>query len=363
MTSENSSERLDPEWITLNAVRDLMRLAVRGDYRKATYDQALELGAAICPEILGPEVSVLRQDRELELTKEFRQIARSKSIRDGVEVTPLSLVQEQIEEFESYLVAAKTDNDKSKTDKIQRRLNNLYSAEEELNPEKNSENQLIFRDALKVDRGLPLLTEGKTNRTFELFDKNRLTIRVLHPEIPEHITGADLVYEKYDKESNTVNIAFVQYKIWENKRLYISENKTNERMLSQLQKMKCFLCDKGICHSEPSLEEYRFPCCSAFLRPTDKLQSPNQKLISTGEHLPVCFIDKCTSTTDGGAKVLEYNNIRKTSLSHEIFEQLFNQGKVGSKPLAPSELADLYKDTSILTKKDSVILYAQDYPS
>lgn len=361
MSPDNNKQRLDPEWITLNAVRDLMRLAVRGDFSKATYNQALDLGAAICPEILGPDVSVLRQDRESELTKEYRQIATYKSIRDAKEITALSLVQKDIIEFESLVAAAKASNDKTKIDKLKRKLRNLYTSEEEINPDKYTENQLIFRDALKVDRGIPVLTEGKNCRTFELFDNNLLTIRVLHPEIPEHITGADLVYERYDNNTNTAVIALVQYKIWENKKMYFSENASNARMLGQIDKMKNFLCNKGICKNN-NKNKYRFPCCSAFLRPTDKLQSPNQAFISTGEHLPICHIEDCITTYPNGTRVLEYDNVRKISLSHNMFEELFNQGKIGSKPLSLEELADLYKDSSIISKKDRMLLYAQEYP-
>ncbi len=361
MPENNDSGRLDPEWLTLNAVRDLMRLAVRGDFSKSTYNQALELGATICPKILGSDVSVLRKERESELTKEYRQRATYRSIRDSMEITALSLVQDDINEFESLVAAAKESKNKTKVDKLQRKLKKLYAAEEEINPDKSSENQLIFRDAIKVDRGLPVLTEGKNCRTFELFDQNILTIRVLHPEIPEHITGADLIYEKYDKDTNTVIIALVQYKIWENKKMYFSNNDSNKRMLRQIDKMKTFLCDKGICRDKNE-NQYRFPCCSAFLRPTDKLQSPNQAFISTGEHLPICHIEECITISPGGAKVLEYDNVRKISLSHDMFEELFNQGKIGSKRLSLEELANLYKGSDIVSKKDSMLLYAREYP-
>jgi hypothetical protein len=330
---------------------------------KATYNNALALGAVICPEILRPEVSVLRQDRESDLTKEYRQRATYRSIRDAKEITALSLVQNDINEFDSLVRAAKASNDKTKIDKLQRKLNSLRASEEEINPDKNTETQLIFRDALKVERNIPMLIEGKNSRTFELFDNNLLTIRVLHPEIPEHITGADLVYERYDKSTNTVVIAFVQYKIWENKMMYFSENESNKRMLGQIKKMKDFLCTKEICKNKNENNQYRFPCCSAFLRPTDKLQSPSQAFISTGEHLPICHIDECIKITSNGVRVLEYDNIKKISLSHEMFEELFNQGKIGSKPLSLEELADLYKDSSIVSKKDTMLLYAQEYPS
>ena len=138
---------------------------------------------------------------------------------------------------------------------------------------------------------------------------------------------------------------------------------SDTRMLQQLKKMENFICRNGICECENN-NSYRFPCCSAFLRPTDKLQNPNQALRSTGEHLPLCHISECISKTNRGAEVLEYNIIKKVSLSEDIFEELFNQGKVGSRPLTLRELSELYKDTSIISDKDhKLLLYVQEYPS
>lgn len=358
MTKENVYPRLDPEWLTLNAVRDLIKLAVQGDSSKSTYKSALDLGAVICPEILGPDVSILQQDRESDLTKEYRQRATYRSIRENESISPLSLVIQDIEEFESLLTTANVSNDKTKTDKLKRKLLRLRSSEEELNPDKSSENQLIFRDAYKIDRGFPVLTETNNSRTYELYGEDLLTIRVLHPEKAEHITGADLVYERFDEVTKKVVIAFVQYKIWESRKMSLSD----PRMQEQIKRMKGFLCDKDICKNRGEIRQYRFPCCSAFLRPTDKLQSPNQAFISTGEHLPICYLNECESTSLRGARVLEYENIRNISLSHEMFEELFSQGKIGSKPLSLEELAILYEDSSIISKKDRVLLYAQEYP-
>jgi ribosomal protein L7/L12 len=355
--SSSHEEKLDSEWITLNAVKGLVKLATNGDKSQSTYKKALELGSVICPDILG-EDSVLSKSKKSELTKEYIQRAKLKSIKENKNITPLSLVESDIEELESLVEIAKDAKDKQETDKLRNKLKHLYTSRKELNLEKNSENQLIFRDAYKSNNHLPLLTEGKNNKTFQLSNSNLLTIRVLHPEKSEHITGADLLYERYDKETDTVRIVLIQYKIWEEQKMYFSD----DRMLQQLNKMKNFICGNEICRCKDDTL-YRFPCCSGFLRPTDKLQNPNQAFRSTGEHLPLCLIDKCISQTKRGAKVLEYKNIKKVSLSQDIFEELFNQGKVGSRPLSLRELSELYKDTSIISDEDhKVLLYAQEYP-
>jgi len=355
----NYNEReLDSEWVTLNAIKGLIKLATNGDKSQSSYKKALEFGHMICPDILGEE-SILSKSHKSDLTKEYMQRAKYKSIKEEKEIKAISLISKDIEELEILLNVAKNSKDRNETDKLRRKLKHLYNSYKELDLEKNSENQLIFRDAYKANNHLPLLAESKNKKTFQLSNSNLLTVRVLHPEKSEYITGADLLYERYDKKINTVQIVLIQYKIWEKQKMYFSD----DRMLKQLEKMERFICRNGICECK-SNNSYRFPCCSAFLRPTDKLQNPNQALRSTGEHLPICHIDECISQTNRGAKVLEYKNIKKVSLSQEIFEELFNQGKIGSRPLSLRELAELYKDTSILSDKDhKVLLYAQEYPS
>ncbi len=356
-------ERLDLEWITLSAIRDVIRISTNGDTSQGSYRKAIALGEKITPDILGSDVSLLRQSRELDLTKEFRQKARYKSMALGQNITPLDLVIEEIDEYKSYLKVAKDDRDKKETDKLENRLKKLYEVKDEIEPSAKSENQLIFRDALMVDRGMPVLFESVNCKSFQIDSESTMTIRVLHPEKPEHITGTDLIYEMYNKERNTVTLAFIQYKIWEDRKLYLSD----ERMSKQIQRMRYFLCDKGVCFSSEDWREngeYRFPACSAFLRPTDKLQSSTQKLYSTGEYLPICFIDKCKTTGSRGGLMLDFKSIRRQSVSQKLFENLFNQNKLGSRELTLDELASLYKGASILSEKEeNMLIYVQQYPS
>jgi hypothetical protein len=77
--------------------------------------------------------------------------------------------------------------------------------------------------------------------------------------------------------------------------------------------MKFFTCDKNFCNSASSENSYRFPCCSGFLRPTDKLQNADQKFISTGEHLPICKIEDCKTKGKNGGSLLEYEKIKEVS--------------------------------------------------
>ncbi|MDF1830638.1 hypothetical protein [Cycloclasticus pugetii] len=100
---------------------------------------------------------------------------------------------------------------------------------------------------------------------------------------------------------------------------------------------------------------------TAFLRPTDKLQKPDQAFISTGEHLPICKIEQCASKGVRGADVLEYKNIKDISLSSEMFEFLFNKGKIGSKELNYTELEELYGKFIGDASTQRVVVYAQEF--
>jgi len=354
-----TSSRIDAVWIALNAFRGLVKIASRGDMAKSTYDNALDIGGALYPDLLGAENSILRRERESDTTKEYRQRAELSSLRDKEKVEPLTLVQNDLDEYSGLLEIAKKEKDnKGRVDQIKRRLNRLIIAEKELNPVSHSENQLIFRDVYNIDIEAPCMFTGQGHRDFKLPDEKVLRVRVLHPDKPEHISGADIVYEKHDHSGNGASIIAVQYKIWsEDRVLYLSESRMND----QLKKLHDFLCANGVCDHDSGDNTYRFPFCSAFLRPTDKLQKSDQKFVSSGEHLPICRIDECKSAGVRGADLLEYRNMKEVSLSSDMFEILFNKGKIGSGLLSYDMIYELYSEKLSIQDKGNVIIYAQEF--
>ncbi len=351
-------DRVNKEWVTLNAIRGMVRIATKSDMSKGTYDNSLDLGGELYPELLGPEHSVLRRMRESDTAKEYRQRAELKSLSMSDKINPVDLLNLDIKELESLIGYAKNDKgNKTQVDQLKKRLGLLEKARTELSLVSHSENKLIFRDAYNVDRDLPELRVGLGHKDYQLPDGNFLRLRVLHPDRPEHITGADIIYERHDYETDLVSVVIVQYKIWEDKKLYLSDS----RMLKQLDKMRSFSCGKGLCEKGDIEGHYRFPCCAAFLRPTDKLQNADQKFISTGEHLPICRIDKCKGAGARGGETLEYEAIKNSSLSSALFEELFNRGKIGSKLLTHEELKQLYENSSVIDGSDTVVIYAQEF--
>lgn len=325
---------------------------------KSTYEKALDLGGELYPDLLGPEVSLLKRERESDLVKEYRQRATLLSIKQKTIVDALELIREEIAKLRELISLADQDlSDKKRVDQLKKKLAQFHYAEQELDPVAHSEHQLIFRDAYNIDRNLPSLKSGKGHRDFQLPDGKFLRVRVLHPDNPEKITGADMIYERHDPVEERATIVAVQYKIWKEKVLYLSD----DRMMNQIKKLESFLCNNEICRAKDEENTYRFPCCAAFIRPTDKLQHVDQKFISTGEHLPICKIEQCKSRGTHHGAVLEYEKIKEVSLASEIFESLFNKGKIGSRILRYSELERLYSDYLTDMSSESVVIYAQEF--
>ncbi|MEK6257090.1 MAG: hypothetical protein AABP62_00600 [Planctomycetota bacterium] len=348
------NNRLDSEWVTLNAVRELIRLATRGASSKSTYQEAIRLGGEICPEILG-ESSLIRASQESATTREFRQKAVLSSRNTGNEVTVLELLDREITQIKELLKSANKDE---RTAELSRRLTSLERARIEVSPSKISEHQAIRRDAAVFEYEIPSLGSSQGYSDFALLAGNVLRVRVFHPDNPEFVTGADIVYERHNIESETAAIVGVQYKIQDDDGLYLND----ARMKKQLGRMRSFFCDAELCKASSQDHTFRFPFCSAFLRPTDRLQSPDQSLRTTGEHLPICKIESVKSTGIRGAELLRYKNIRAMSLSHSVFEQLFSTGKIGSRTLTYAQLEDLYRNIEAIRDTTRVLLHAKDLP-
>ena len=313
----------------------------------------IALGEKILPEPFGQD-SLLRRSQENRLVREYRQKAEAKTRQRGELISAEELLREDIAEVTRLLEIGRHNQ---QTDQLARRLKLLEAALAEITPDAHTENQLIIRDAYNVDRQLPAPAVGHGYKDFRLGNESILRLRVLHPDRPEHITGADIVYERHHQFSDKVTILAVQYKIWEDGALPLGD----KRLQKQLARMKAFLCDRSLCVPGPSDQTYRFPFCSAFLRPTDRLQTPDQKLMSSGEHLPICRIDTVKSTNRLGHDELRYDCIRDTSLSHTVFEGLFTKGKLGSRTLSRAELESLYRDFKVISDNDCVLIHAQEF--
>ncbi len=350
--SDMNHARLDAEWATLIAIRELLGIALKG-VGTPTYQQALEFGKSLSHTLFDSDETVLG-GRERQIVKEYRQRAEAESAIHSRPVAPLEVLDEEIKEFKAMV---RTPGDR---DLIEKRLRTLDNLRPLLQPKAYTENQLILRDVFKVHRSLldpPI--EGDTYRDFRLDNDRGLRIRLAHPDKPEHSTGADLIYENYWHKRRVIRISFVQYKLWDGATLYSSASRN---LAAQLARLKNVLCDTGFCEKAQSGDpRYRLPHCCAFLRPSDKLQDSNSRLISSGLHVPICVIANAWEATMRGGKRIERKNIRSEALSPKVFEELFNTNMLGSRWLSYDAVQTLYRKHKILAPQERIILHAQEF--
>ena len=222
----------------------------------------------------------------------------------------LELIEAEIKKLTSQTAAAPD------LELLEGRVKTLKKVRQEIKPREHYEGQLIFRDAMRSSRVLPVSQEGNNYREFDIGDSRILRIRVLHPDPPEHKIGADLIYENYDARDETVRLAFVQYKLWDRKLFYY-----DERLDKQIQKMFALTCEKGGLCAPPSQREmwvYRLPYCTAFFRPTDRLQSPNSTLHSTGLHMPICAMNFSWENTERSESPQEIQGYGQLGHAHNL---------------------------------------------
>lgn len=348
-------KRLDTEWVTLNAIREMLGISLKGTI-SPTYNQALNFGRAIAPSIFDSDKSLLGKEKDPPLVEEYKQRADGLSQIRGEMIEPLALLDKDIETHE---LLARTSGER---DQIWRKLQILRNIRPYFLPRNYTENELIIRDMHLVDRNLPFASQATEKvRDYRLPDGRGLRVRLLHPDPPEHSAGADLIYEQYWESRRVVRIALVQYKIWNGRVLYFSQAANVEE---QLRKLQSNFCDKDMCklQKESSRQEsYRLPYCLAFLRPTDKLQAPDSRLISSGLHVPVCVVNRNMEDTGRGNKKLESKKFRSEAVTHKVFEELFNANLLGSRWLTYEELEEIYQEHKILQPKERILLHAQEF--
>lgn len=340
------------------AIRDTISLAKKSD-PQPTYENAIRILHDISPELYNDVINQLPQKNLSETAKFYQGKAEVQSHIDKKEITPTQAIQIDIDELQE-LLSKSNDLDSDKKHILSQRLFQLEATKVNLKPRQINENRILQRDFSKVDRtdfGCKFIQSDDFKIDYSLKNNSFLRIRLLHPDRPEHVTGADLIYEQHNEETGKIRLMLLQYKIWEDGVLYFSQAGNLE---AQLLKMKTLLCDKGFCDKPEKLKnelDFRFPYCSAFLRPTDKLQQSNEKLISSGIHIPVC--SALQFKADGETKI-DKKYIRHQTLTHKIFEHLFNRALVGSKWLSESEVEKLYLDNEIIDSDDTIKIYARE---
>ena len=98
------------------------------------------------------------------------------------------------------------------------------------------------------------------------------------------------------------------------------------------------------------------PYCCAFLRPTNRIQNPDNQLKSTGLHIPICEVLK---KIGNDVKLLK-KEINSISISNRIFEEMFISNSLGSRWLSITELEKFYEFNEIRSFTNRIRVHAQE---
>ncbi len=357
-SSELSQKKVSPnqrllsvQTLTVLALHDGISIADKsGKY--TSYQNILDIADELDPAFFG-RLNLLERDRESDLTIEFRQRADIESQEKNEIVLPADLVRLEIETWRKYLRERNVEDREA----VEKRLEKLNNVLIELEPKAHSENKAIERD-MKIGEDLSYASKRERILDLPLPRGRILRLRLIHPDPPEDITGIDILYEQHHVQLQQARLAAVQYKMWEKQTLYTTQSNVEE----QIKKLNSVFCANGLCKSDIKDTDrhlYRLNYCTAFLRPTNKLQHADARVASIGYHIPICRVTKLWEKVLKGKK-LTYDHIRNESLTQRAFEELFCNEMLGSRWMPLDEIEGLFKKYDLLTPNETAIIYAQD---
>jgi len=351
-SNENFSEdeRRDLAFQTVNAIRESVTLA-KNSTLPITYEFAFSIIYDLNQDLYHSIVNLLVSKNENEIVKYYKEKAEGLSTVNEL-IEPVDLIQKELDELEIILTKKSENNTYLKKRKF-----GLVSAKEYFTPRTQSEHKSLNHDFYLRTRddyfGKPLY-ETDNFKDYKISKGKVLRLRLLHPDKDEAILGVDMVYEHFDLQNKRVRFAHMQYKTWNNNVLYES---SSSNMRAQLEKMKSNICDSNFCKGpEGNRGEYRFPYCSAFLRPTSKLQNADSKLITTGFHVPLC---QTLALLEKEGKLTK-QTIKDKSIKGNIFEELFISNIAGSRWISIDLLEDFYEAKGINSNLNSIRIHAQE---
>jgi hypothetical protein len=344
-------ERRNIAFQTVNAIRESVTLA-KNSTLSVTYEFAFGIIKDLNSNLYNSIIDLLISKNENEIVKYYKEEAYIRTTPEKP-VEPLDLITEELERVEKLL----DEKDSLKATYVKKRKFQLVAALEYFKPRKQSEHKSLNHDFYLKTRYQEFnkpLYDGDNYKDFRINENKVLRLRMLHPDHEETILGVDLIYENFDLELERVRFAHMQYKSWDGKSLYLSQAKN---LMPQLEKMVTNVCKSGLCKGPDENRAFRFPYCSAFLRPTNKLQKAESKLITTGLHLPICEALKILKEKDG---IIKKSECSDKSIKGKIFEELFIDNLAGSRWISIDELELFYEKKGILSHTNSIRIHAQE---
>jgi len=350
-SSQEESERRNNAFNYTCALREAITIAKRSQ-QPVPYRRVIELMHDFSPELYKEVTNLLTRTNESEIVRLYKQKAAAETIRTGEEVLPEQLIQREIDDLKNLRLAGE------ETNLIHKQVIVLEVALDYFMPDDISENYLLNHDFnlnLQHEFFEKKIYDGAKMKDYKLRDNRILRIRLLHPDLAERIIGSDLVYEQFDIKRERVRFIHLQYKTWDRKKIYFSQG----NLTSQLDKLDQHFCTSGFCKSSKgkwNSGDYRYPFCSAFLRPTNNLTKPDSILKSSGIHLPICKVNKLREKK---TKITGINS-KKYSVSSKIFEESFIAGHLGSRWISFNELDDFYQKIGLNSETSRIRVHAQE---
>jgi hypothetical protein len=346
----SESERRNAAFTTTKAVRESVSLARRAQ-NPITYESALDLIYDLDPEIYKAVTDLLKSKNESDFVKYYKEKAEALTTGNII-VSPIDLIDDEIAESESLVEMG------SKKKFLKKRLFDLKAAREYFNPREVSEHKILNHDfylAERPDLFSNIKYQSDSYKDYSLDDDRVLRMRLLHPDKPEAILGTDLIYEQFDLLNDRVRFVHLQYKMWDDDQIYFSQGSVGE----QINKLQSNLCNSGFCCDVAGNKHnggFRFPHCSAFFRPTNKLLSSDSKLVSNGLHIPICNVKNIQASD----KKVSKKNARGKGVTYKIFEELFLNDFIGSRWMTLNELDEFYSSRDICSMTNSIRVHAQE---
>ncbi len=346
----DEEERRNNAFKFICAIREAITIAKRMP-QLIPYKRINEVLHDFSPDLQKDLNNLLTKTNESDTVRYYKQKANLLT-KQGKVVDPIELIQKDISENKELL-------DKDEEDSlINRKIYELEAALEYFTPEPITENQLLNHDFSLETRDSFFHKKIYSNekvKDYALSDHRILRLRLLHPDKAEHIIGADLIYEQFDVKKQLVRFIHLQYKTWNSNVIYFSQGNMKE----QMDKLDKNICQSGFCadvDGSKNSGNFRFPYCSAFLRPTSKIEKPDSKLLTTGDHIPICSVRSLSVSENKLTK----ENIKDKCVSHKIFEELFITNLLGSRWMTFDELDKFYKDKGINSEMGRIRVHAQE---
>jgi len=353
-TNFEEHERRNVAFNLVRAIRDSVSIAKRVQ-QPITYEKAIDMVYDLDSDVYSQIINLLNTKNESDTVKYYKQMAVAKS--EGLfQFQPTDLIKQDLKEHQELLKNTTIDADKLRF--IKRKIQEQKGALEYFTPRKVSEHKILERDFSlepKHEFFKKKLYETDNYKDYDLSENRVLRLRMLHPDREEAIIGADLIYEFFDLLKEEVRFIHLQYKTWDEQVLYLNQGSIKE----QLTKLQLNVCRAGLCSDENGAKfpnNYRLPYCSAFFRPTNKIQSVDSALHSVGNHIPVCEVLKIMQNEPK----LTRKNMRGNFLTSDNFMDLFIGNILGSRWIRLTSLEKYYEEKDILSLTNSIRVHAQE---